>query len=152
MLATHLRLLREKNGLTQKQVADMLNIDRSTYAYYESGKTRPDILTIAKLARLYRISTDFLLDVKPPTLQMELRDERMEYQSAAHPRVKYLSDLSKEEQDLILFYRQIKKAPSSICKLFMRKNRRCTSRRKRIFWPPLGNGCEKSQRIDSPKQ
>lgn len=59
MLATHLRLLREKNGLTQKQVADMLNIDRSTYAYYESGKTRPDILTIAKLARLYRISTDF---------------------------------------------------------------------------------------------
>ena len=49
MLATHLRLLREKNGLTQKQVADMLNIDRSTYAYYESGKTRPDILTIAKL-------------------------------------------------------------------------------------------------------
>ena len=123
MLATHLRLLREKNGLTQKQVADMLNIDRSTYAYYESGKTRPDILTIAKLARLYRISTDFLLDVKPPTLQMELRDERMEYQSAA-----------------------------SICKLFMRKNRRCTSRRKRIFWPPLGNGCEKSQRIDSPKQ
>ena len=68
MLATHLRLLREKNGLTQKQVADMLNIDRSTYAYYESGKTRPDILTIAKLARLYRISTDFLLDVKLPTL------------------------------------------------------------------------------------
>ena len=29
MLATHLRLLREKNGLTQKQVADMLNIDLS---------------------------------------------------------------------------------------------------------------------------
>ena len=85
MLATHLRLLREKNGLTQKQVADMLNIDRSTYAYYESGKTRPDILTIAKLARLYRISTDFLLDVKPPTLQMELRDERMEYQTRCPP-------------------------------------------------------------------
>lgn len=107
MLATHLRLLREKNGLTQRQVADMLNIDRSTYAYYESGKTRPDILTIAKLARLYRISTDFLLDVKLPTLQMELRDERMEYQSTSNPRVKYLSDLSKEEQDLVLFYRQL---------------------------------------------
>ena len=110
---SYTHLLREKNGLTQKQVADMLNIDRSTYAYYESGKTRPDILTIAKLARLYRISTDFLLDVKPPTLQMELRDERMEYQSAAHPRVKYLSDLSKEEQDLILFYRQLKDKKSA---------------------------------------
>jgi len=29
MLATHLRLLREKNGLTQKQVADMLGISQS---------------------------------------------------------------------------------------------------------------------------
>lgn len=54
-----------------------------------------------------------MLDVKPPTLQMELRDERMEYQSAAHPRVKYLSDLSKEEQDLILFYRQLKDKKSA---------------------------------------
>lgn len=117
MLATHLRLLREKNGLTQKQVADMLNIDRSTYAYYESGKTRPDILTIAKLARLYRISTDFLLDVKLPSLQMELRDERVEYQGASSTCVKYLSDLSKDEQDLILFYRQLEDKKSAFRQL-----------------------------------
>ncbi len=117
MLATHLRLLREKNGLTQKQVADMLNIDRSTYAYYESGKTRPDILTIAKLARLYRISTDFLLDVKLPSLQMELRDERAEYQGASSTCVKYLSDLSKDEQDLILFYRQLEDKKSAFRRL-----------------------------------
>ena len=107
MLATHLRLLREKNGLTQKQVAEMLNIDRSTYAYYESGKTRPDILTIAKLARLYRISTDFLLDVRIPSLQMELHDERVDYQSFQTARAQYLSDLSREEQNLILYYRQL---------------------------------------------
>lgn len=107
MLATHLRLLREKNGLTQKQVAEMLNIDRSTYAYYESGKTRPDILTIAKLARLYRISTDFLLDVRIPSYQMALQDERMEYQSASMICGQYLSDLSRDEQDMILFYRQL---------------------------------------------
>lgn len=107
MLATHLRLLREKNGLTQKQVAEMLNIDRSTYAYYESGKTRPDILTIAKLARLYRISTDFLLDVRIPSFQTALHDERMEYQTASTVCGQYLSDLSRDEQDLILYYRQL---------------------------------------------
>ncbi len=107
MLATHLRLLREKNGLTQKQVAEILNIDRSTYAYYECGKTRPDILTIAKLARLYRISTDFLLDVKNPAFHAEFHDDRVEYRTLQSERVGYLSDLSRDEQELILHYRQL---------------------------------------------
>lgn len=116
MLATHLRLLREKNGLTQKQVAEMLNIDRSTYAYYECGKTRPDILTIAKLARLYRISTDFLLDVKHPAFQSELHDERVEYHSRQSERAEYLSDFSRDEQELILHYRQLSdKAAAFAC-------------------------------------
>lgn len=117
MLATHLRLLREKNGLTQKQVAEMLNIDRSTYAYYESGKTRPDILTIAKLARLYRISTDFLLDVRIPSLHMTLHDERVEYQSKSTIRGQYLSDLARDEQDLILCYRQLEDKKAALASL-----------------------------------
>lgn len=117
MLATHLRLLREKNGLTQKQVAEMLNIDRSTYAYYESGKTRPDILTIAKLARLYRISTDFLLDVRIPTMQLELHDERAEYQSRQTVCGPYLSDLSRDEQALILYYRQLEEKEKALALL-----------------------------------
>lgn len=61
MLAKNIKLFRLYNGYTQKQVADILNIERSTYAYYESGKSVPDIETIIKLARLYNISIDFLL-------------------------------------------------------------------------------------------
>lgn len=61
MLAKSIKLFRLYNGYTQKQVADILNIERSTYAYYESGKSVPDIETIIKLARLYNISIDFLL-------------------------------------------------------------------------------------------
>ena len=30
--------LREELGLTQKQLADYLNVTRSTYSYYETGK------------------------------------------------------------------------------------------------------------------
>lgn len=61
MLAKNIKLFRLYNGYTQKQVADILNIERSTYAYYESGKSVPDIETIIKLARLYNISIDLLL-------------------------------------------------------------------------------------------
>lgn len=57
-----LRELRIKFGYTQIQIAKMLNIDRSTYAYYETGKTRPDITSLVVLARIYNISLDELLD------------------------------------------------------------------------------------------
>ena len=60
LLAKNIKLFRLYNGYTQQQVADILNVDRSTYAYYESGKSVPDIETIIKLARLYNISIDFL--------------------------------------------------------------------------------------------
>ena len=62
MLSDRLRYLREKNGYTQQTIAQVLNIDRSTYTYYETGKTKPDVEVLKKLARLYRITLDQLVD------------------------------------------------------------------------------------------
>lgn len=57
-----LRMLREKQGFTQQQVANALGIDRSTYTYYEMGRCQPHLSTFKKLARLYQVSTDELLN------------------------------------------------------------------------------------------
>lgn len=43
------------------QVAKMLNIDRSTYAYYETGKTKPDVDTLLKLCVVYDVTLDYLV-------------------------------------------------------------------------------------------
>ncbi|WP_411676877.1 helix-turn-helix domain-containing protein [Caproicibacter sp.] len=59
-LAQNMKLLRESNGLTQKKVAQYLFVDRSTYSYYESGKTQPNLKMLTKLADLYGVSTDAL--------------------------------------------------------------------------------------------
>ena len=56
MLGQTLKKLRENCGYTQQQVADALNLERSTYTYYETGKTTPDINTIVKLARIFNVS------------------------------------------------------------------------------------------------
>lgn len=56
MLSKTLRKLRENSGLTQQQVADAINVERSTYAYYECGKTTPDIDTIIQLAKIFNVS------------------------------------------------------------------------------------------------
>lgn len=56
-----LRELRTKFGYTQNQIAKLLNIDRSTYAYYETGKTQPDITTLLVLSQIYNLSISELL-------------------------------------------------------------------------------------------
>lgn len=56
-----LRELRIKSGYTQNQIAKILNIDRSTYSYYEIGKTMPDVSALLLLARVFNISINELL-------------------------------------------------------------------------------------------
>ena len=60
-----IRKLRSDNGLTQQQVANHLGIDRSTYAYYESGRTRINIDVIVKLAHFYQVRYAVLLGPEP---------------------------------------------------------------------------------------
>lgn len=55
-LSQNLKKLRQNIGYTQQQVADALNIERSTYTYYETGKTTPDISTIIKLSKIFNVS------------------------------------------------------------------------------------------------
>ncbi len=65
-IGKRLRFVREKFGYTQQQVANALNIDRSTYSYYETGKTSPDITTLLALSEIFSIGVDeFLIPLDP---------------------------------------------------------------------------------------
>ena len=52
-LGENLRFIRENLDLTQEDLARILFIDRSTYAYYETGKTLPSIFYLIKLSETY---------------------------------------------------------------------------------------------------
>ena len=60
-----IRKLRKERGLTQQQVADYLDLDRSTYAYYESGRSKLSIEIMVKLAHFYQIRYATLLGPDP---------------------------------------------------------------------------------------
>lgn len=60
-LCRRLKALRRRKGMTQTDVSEALGINRSTYAYYETGKTQPDLYTIVQLALLYKTTTDVIL-------------------------------------------------------------------------------------------
>ena len=61
MLSKKLKSLRLKNGKTQQQIADMLGITRQGYGKYENDLGEPDNATLAKLADLFGVTTDYLL-------------------------------------------------------------------------------------------
>ncbi|MBO8128970.1 MAG: helix-turn-helix transcriptional regulator [Peptococcaceae bacterium] len=61
MLASRLRLLRTKKGLSQRELAKLIKIAPSTLAMYEVGKREPDYNTLEKIADFYGVTTDYLL-------------------------------------------------------------------------------------------
>ena len=56
-----LKTLRKSLKYTQKNVADYLGIDRTTYVKYENGQSEPNFETLLKICELFQVSTDYLL-------------------------------------------------------------------------------------------
>ena len=56
-----LRSLRTEKKLTQKQVADRIWLAISAVSSYESGSRYPSYDALIKLARIFHVSTDYLL-------------------------------------------------------------------------------------------
>lgn len=56
-----LKELRLENKLTQKQLANELNVSQTAIALWEKGKRQPDMQTLEQLAQLFEVNTDFLI-------------------------------------------------------------------------------------------
>ena len=56
-----LRQERLAKNLTQKQVAENLQITRVSYTHYESGKREPSFEMLRKICDFYDISADYLI-------------------------------------------------------------------------------------------
>ena len=59
-----LKELREENGLTQFDVANILNVKQNTYSQYENGKRQLPIDVLIKLAKFYNATTDYILGLE----------------------------------------------------------------------------------------
>lgn len=63
-----LKYYRNKCGLTQQDVSELLGFERSSYTYYESGKTTPDLETLIRLAKIFNVNIlDLLAGCNPET-------------------------------------------------------------------------------------
>ena len=60
-LGERLQEQRTLKNLSQKQVADAINVSASIVSNYENGERTPSLEILVALARLFQCSTDYLL-------------------------------------------------------------------------------------------
>lgn len=64
ILGNKIKNFRKSNKITQQELADKLEISRSTLSYYELGKIDPNIYTLIKLSDIMNCTLDYLVNDK----------------------------------------------------------------------------------------
>ena len=62
MISRNLKSLRKKNQYTQEEIAEKINVSRQSVAKWENGESTPDIESCIKLANLYNVKLDDLVN------------------------------------------------------------------------------------------
>ncbi len=57
-----LRQLRNEKGWTLEQVGKEINVSNQTISNWEKGKTQPDIESLIRLANLFKVTIDYLVE------------------------------------------------------------------------------------------
>ena len=63
--------LRKEKGLTQQELAEKLGVSRQTISKWETAETVPDIYEAKKLAKLYNLSLDELIEFNVDVKEIE---------------------------------------------------------------------------------
>ncbi|HBC92389.1 MAG TPA: XRE family transcriptional regulator [Pelotomaculum sp.] len=63
-VADRIKKLRKKNKLSQERLAALLGVSRSSVNGWELGFNMPSTQYIIKMARLWHVSTDYLLGIE----------------------------------------------------------------------------------------
>ena len=92
-LGYNLLRLRKNRGYTQQQIADRLNLNRSTYTKYETGVSEPSIEIMRKIAEIFSVDISVLVADKADA---EFRDKESEKM-----------DVNSTERSIINLYRKL---------------------------------------------
>ena len=71
----NIKKTRNKIGITQEELAEKINVTRQPVSNWEIGKAEPDIETLTKIAQIFDISIDELVDGIPTGIK-ELRGKK----------------------------------------------------------------------------
>jgi len=110
MIGDRIKELREKQGLTQKQMSEdpCLDLNINTLASYERNLREPKIDMIIKLARYFHVTTDYLLGTSEYetiendsiSKQIPLSDKAIDFLKSCPPELQPILDLLLSDPNL----------------------------------------------------
>jgi len=118
LLAQKLKELRKAHSYTQDYVAACLGVVRQTYSHYETGCRVPNTETLYKLAGLYNISVDDLIqithyldrniqyDAPAPTRSGEVLSDFLRYFNDPKNQKKYML-CSYSEKEILYYFEKL---------------------------------------------
>ena len=56
--------LRKEKKLTQTQLAELLFVSQDTISLWELDKSLPDVVNVVKIAKIFNVSTDYILGLE----------------------------------------------------------------------------------------
>ena len=59
-----LRTLRQEKNISQRKLGEMLDVANQTISCWETGSREPDLDTLVKLANIFEVTVDFMLNNK----------------------------------------------------------------------------------------
>ncbi len=114
-LAGSLRELRLRAGYSQQNIADLLNVSRSAYTYYEMGKTSPDPSTLYRISKMLGVSMEVFFEEEDS--QLCLSDSkpvstRSSKKVGLNPQK--IGELSSGEREVIGYLREKELQPEAV--------------------------------------
>ena len=71
LFTKQLRLLKDRRGFSQRDIADRLDTTEATISRYMSGDRTPNIETAVELASMLGVSLDTLCGIDPPAVERQ---------------------------------------------------------------------------------
>ncbi len=121
MLCNRLKQFREYNCLEKSNIAEVIGVSLSLYEDFEAGRAAPTIDIIEKLARCYKVTVDEFYGYTP---RLAVYDKSVDFSDDVDNKLLKMSDLSWEEAQLILYYRNLDDKDEIIKKIIEKNNKK----------------------------
>lgn len=108
-LGSNLCRARKKSGLSQEAVAEKLGVSRQTISKWETDETLPDIRQSKRMAALYKLSLDELIDFDLDVQEVQAAIERTS--DAVTDKIDWTNAWGKKYPVLVTYQEKVDPAP-----------------------------------------
>ena len=109
-LGQKIKEIRRKFGLSQEQLAEIMNVSRQAITKWENDGGLPDVTNLQELSKVFGVTVDYLLDDQNqlPALSMRKKLDKEKYKNKFTMYIDVLKEYYPEPYEIYTLVRQKK--------------------------------------------